>query len=65
MTVFHLGGGLGGSRSPLFDFKLRFDPGTRPLPFSVAKLVHDPVRYRELTGGDSTEGFFPPWRRAD
>ena len=64
MSVFHLGGGLGGGRSSLFDFKLRFDQGTQPLPFSVAKLIHDPVRYRELTGGDSTEGFFPPWRRA-
>ena len=61
---FHLGGGLGGStESPLFVFKHRFDPESEPLPFHVAKLVHDHARYRRLTGSDSTAGFFPPWRR--
>lgn len=64
MSVFHLGGGVGGSTSSsLFEFKRRFDPDAEPLPFHVAKLVHDPQRYRELSGGTSTEGFFPPWRR--
>jgi hypothetical protein len=65
MTDFHLGGGIGGSsESSLFVFKHRFDPaGPRPA-FRVAKLVHDPVRYRELAGTDSTAGFFPPWRRS-
>jgi hypothetical protein len=63
MTRLHLGGGLGGAPdSPLFVFKHRFDPGSGPLPFHVAKLVHDRERYRELTGSDSTAGFFPPWR---
>lgn len=64
MTGFHLGGGVGGSSdSPLFVFKHRFDPaGPRPL-FRIAKLVHDPDRYRELAGTSSTAGFFPPWRR--
>ncbi|MGY1709494.1 GNAT family N-acetyltransferase [Geodermatophilus sp. SYSU D00758] len=63
MTGFHLGGGVGGSSaSSLFVFKHRFDPGSTPLPFHVAKLVHDPARYRRLAGTDSTDGFFPPWR---
>jgi serine/alanine adding enzyme len=66
MTRFHLGGGVGGSAtSSLFTFKHRYDPGSDPLPFHVAKLVHDRARYRELTGTDSTAGFFPPWRRED
>ncbi|WP_138733296.1 GNAT family N-acetyltransferase [Modestobacter excelsi] len=64
MVRVHLGGGLGGSAtSPLFVFKHRYDPQSEPLPFHVAKLVHDPVRYRELAGTDDTAGFFPPWRR--
>jgi len=64
MTDFHLGGGIGGSsESSLFVFKHRFDPDGPRLPFRVAKLVHDPARYRELAGTDSTDGFFPPWRR--
>lgn len=64
-TGFHLGGGLGGTaESSLFTFKHRYDPGSAPLPFHVAKLVHDQERYRRLAGHDSTSGFFPPWRRS-
>jgi serine/alanine adding enzyme len=64
VTRFHLGGGVGGSAaSSLYVFKHRYDPDSDPLPFSIAKIVHDPVRYRELAGTDSTAGFFPPWRR--
>ena len=63
VTRFHLGGGVGGSDSPLAVFKHRFDPLGTPLPFHVAKLVHDPERYRQLAGTDSTAGYFPPWRR--
>jgi hypothetical protein len=64
MTRFHLGGGVGGSAaSSLFAFKHRYDPGSEPLPFHIAKIVHDPVQYRELAGTDDTAGFFPPWRR--
>jgi len=63
MTRFHLGGGLGSdSASTLFVFKQRFDPGTEPQPFHVAKFVHDRDRYERLAGTDSTAGFFPPWR---
>jgi serine/alanine adding enzyme len=64
LTLFHLGGGTGaGGESPLLTFKRRYDPGQPPTHFRVAKLVHDPVRYRELAGTNSTSGFFPPWRR--
>ncbi len=63
MSGFHLGGGLGSdSTSTLFVFKHRFDPGTQPQPFHIAKLVHDRGRYERLAGTDSTAGFFPPWR---
>ncbi|MGY1914943.1 GNAT family N-acetyltransferase [Blastococcus sp. SYSU DS0973] len=65
MSTFHLGGGLGGSAdSSLFVFKHRYDLASRPLPFHIAKLVHDPDRYRTLAGTASTSGFFPPWRRS-
>jgi hypothetical protein len=64
MTRFHLGGGVGGdSDSPLFTFKRRYDTVSTPLPFSVAKFVHDWDRYRRLAGTESTAGYFPPWRR--
>jgi lipid II:glycine glycyltransferase (peptidoglycan interpeptide bridge formation enzyme) len=64
MTLFHLGGGVGGvPASPLMTFKRRFDPTTEPRPFDVAKVVHDRDRYAELAGTTSTAGFFPPWRR--
>ncbi|QHK20123.1 GNAT family N-acetyltransferase [Pseudarthrobacter psychrotolerans] len=64
LTDFHLGGGVGGSTtSPLYAFKQRFDPGSQPGRFQVAKFVHDRNRYRHLAGTDATDGFFPPWRR--
>ncbi len=65
MTRFHLGGGVGGSSaSSLYTFKHRYDPGSEPLPFRIAKIVHDRGLYREVAGTDATAGFFPPWRRA-
>jgi lipid II:glycine glycyltransferase (peptidoglycan interpeptide bridge formation enzyme) len=64
VTRFHLGGGVGGGPdSSLAVFKSRFAPAAEPLPFHVAKFVHDPDRYVALAGTGSTEGFFPPWRR--
>lgn len=64
MERFHLGGGVGGgTESPLFVFKHRYDPTSEPYPFHVAKLVHDADAYRALAGTDSLDGFFPPWRR--
>jgi hypothetical protein len=63
MRGFHLGGGVGGGTdSPLFTFKHRYDPTSEPRPFHIAKLVHDRQRYRALAGTDSTDGYFPPWR---
>jgi lipid II:glycine glycyltransferase (peptidoglycan interpeptide bridge formation enzyme) len=63
LSGLHLGGGLGGSeQDSLYAFKRRFDPVSEPRAFEIAKMVHDPDRYRELAGTDSTDGFFPPWR---
>ena len=60
--LFHLGGGVGGGRDSLLEFKLRFAPrGLRPM--SVGKAVHDAAAYRELSGTDDTGGFFPAYRR--
>lgn len=64
LVGFHLGGGLGGREdSPLYVFKQRFDPESQPRRFQIAKLVHNRHRYVQLAGTESTEGFFPPWRR--
>ncbi|MCW2955247.1 MAG: putative GCN5-related N-acetyltransferase [Thermoleophilia bacterium] len=66
IELFHLGGGVGGgTESPLFVFKHRYDPLSEPRGFQVAKLVHDAARYRGLAGSDSTDGYFPPWRRPE
>lgn len=63
LAQFHLGGGYGGGTdSPLFVFKHRYDPTSEPHPFAIGKLVHDADRFRTLSGTDSTSGFFPPWR---
>jgi serine/alanine adding enzyme len=59
----HLGGGVGGRRDSLFLYKERFAPGGE-IAAGIGKAVHDPVRYRELTGQAevSFEGFFPAYR---
>jgi hypothetical protein len=59
---FHLGGGVGGGRDSLHEFKRRFDPGGE-CPMAIGKAVHDPAAYRAL-GGDPDElsGFFPAYR---
>jgi serine/alanine adding enzyme len=60
---FHLGGGVGGHRDSLHEFKRRFDPAGE-CEAAIGKLVHDPDAYRAL-GGDPTDltGFFPAYRR--
>jgi serine/alanine adding enzyme len=60
---FHLGGGVGGRRDSLHEFKRRFDPGGE-CEVAIGKLVHDADAYRAL-GGDPTvlTGFFPAYRR--
>ena len=59
----HLGGGVGGQRDSLFLYKERFAPGGE-LAAAIGKAVHDPQRYRSLTGQTeiSYEGFFPAYR---
>ena len=61
-TRFHLGGGVGGRRDSLYEFKRRFDPaGTCEV--AVGKAVHDPARYAALAGEVGVDGFFPAYRR--
>jgi lipid II:glycine glycyltransferase (peptidoglycan interpeptide bridge formation enzyme) len=62
-TRLHLGGGLGGSRGSLYEFKVRFDPGGI-CEAAIGKAVHDAARYADL-GGDPNDlsGFFPAYRR--
>ena len=62
-TRFHLGGGLGGARDSLYEFKLRFDPGGAR-EAAVGKAIHDVEAYRALAGpGAGVDGFFPAYRR--
>ena len=60
--LLHLGGGVGGRRDSLFEFKQRFDPGAGERAFFVGKAIHDRDAYRELAGTDSLDGFFPAYR---
>ncbi len=63
-THFHLGGGVGGRRDSLHEFKLRFDPGGE-LEAAVGKAVHDDEAYRRLSPpGAGHDGFFPAYRAA-
>ena len=59
---FHLGGGVGGGRDSLHEFKRRFDPGGE-CPMAIGKVVHDAEAYIRL-GGDPADlsGFFPAYR---
>ncbi len=61
---FHLGGGVGGGRDSLHEFKRRFDPEGE-CAMAIGKAVHDEAAYRAL-GGDPGDlsGFFPAYRRA-
>jgi serine/alanine adding enzyme len=62
-THFHLGGGVGGARDSLYEFKLRFDPGGE-LEAAIGKAIHDEAAYRRLAGpGAGLNGFFPAYRR--
>jgi hypothetical protein len=60
--LLHLGGGVGGRRDSLFEFKQRFDPDAGEREFAVGKAIHDEGAYRELAGTASTDGFFPAYR---
>jgi serine/alanine adding enzyme len=64
-TVLHLGGGVGGRRDSLYEFKLRFAPDGH-LPGALGKAVHDLAAYERLTGrpGVDWDGFFPAYRES-
>jgi hypothetical protein len=66
-TVFHLGGGKGGSNDSLFSYKAGFAPGRHP--FHTWRVVADPAAYRELmrrhrpgAGPADPSATFPPYR---
>ncbi|MEU8611314.1 GNAT family N-acetyltransferase [Actinoplanes sp. NPDC048791] len=66
-TVFHLGGGKGGSNDSLFSYKAGFSPGRHP--FHSWRIVADPDAYRRLvadrrpgTDPDDLSATFPPYR---
>ena len=62
--VLHLGGGVGGQRDSLFEFKRGFAP--REHDFRVWRWVLDEERYRAACAAvgrpATTEGFFPAYR---
>ena len=69
--VFHLGGGLGGRKDALFDFKAGFSKIRHP--FKTWRIIADQDRYghlvqrwRALSGAeaDGPEGFFPAYRKS-
>jgi lipid II:glycine glycyltransferase (peptidoglycan interpeptide bridge formation enzyme) len=61
-TRFHLGGGVGGARDSLYEFKLRFDPGGE-LEAAIGKAIHDEQAYHKLAGAAAgVDGFFPAYR---
>ncbi|GAA3346722.1 hypothetical protein GCM10020358_58790 [Amorphoplanes nipponensis] len=66
-TVFHLGGGKGGSDDSLFSYKAGFSP--RRHPFHTWRVVADPDAYRRLLAErrpgadpDDRSATFPPYR---
>jgi hypothetical protein len=62
--TLHLGGGAGGRDDSLLEYKRRFAPDGL-IAASVGKAVHDPDRYRRLSGGPvDWDGFFPAYRAA-
>jgi hypothetical protein len=62
-TRFHLGGGVGGARDSLHEFKLRFDPGGE-VEAAIGKAIHDREAYRRLAGPEAgLDGSFPAYRR--
>jgi GNAT acetyltransferase-like protein len=68
--VLHLGGGLGGRKDALFDFKAGFSKIRHP--FKTWRIIADQDRYQRLTANwraisrveaDVPEGFFPAYRK--
>lgn len=66
-SVLHLGGGLGGERDSLFDFKAGFSSDRAT--FQTIRIVPDAERYRVACGAAGStpdsipgDGFFPAYR---
>jgi len=68
--VLHLGGGLGGRKDALFDFKAGFSKIRHP--FKTWRIIADENRYENLverwrtfrgSEADGPEGFFPAYRK--
>jgi Acetyltransferase (GNAT) domain len=69
--VLHLGGGVGGRRDALFEFKAGFSHKRHP--FYTWRIIVDEPAYRALIGrweslagiqADGPEGFFPAYRKS-
>jgi serine/alanine adding enzyme len=62
---FHLGGGVGGRRDSLWQYKQRFSPNGRREAW-IGKAVHDKKAYAALAGAATQAhgGFFPAYRAA-
>ncbi|WP_454085382.1 GNAT family N-acetyltransferase [Georgenia sp. Marseille-Q6866] len=60
-THLHLGGGRGAGDDRLLHFKQGF--GDTLLGYCTLRMITNPARYRELSGSDTIEGFFPAYRR--
>ncbi|MBU2666821.1 GNAT family N-acetyltransferase [Actinoplanes bogorensis] len=62
-TVYHLGGGVGGSADSLFRYKSQFGSGRQD--FHTWRVITDPCNFEKLAGpatADSLMGRFPPYR---
>jgi len=69
--ILHLGGGLGGKRDTLFEFKRGF--ATHVHPFHTVKIIHNDPIYRQITGQwmkkamggiQQRDDYFPIYRRS-
>jgi len=62
-TVYHLGGGVGGSTDSLFRYKSQFAAGRQS--FHTWRVITDPRAFEKLSGPPTPElltGRFPPYR---
>jgi serine/alanine adding enzyme len=63
--LFHLGGGVGGAKDSLWEYKRRFAPGALREAW-IGKAVHDEAAYLALSGTEALDisGFFPAYRES-
>jgi hypothetical protein len=71
LKIFHLGGGLGGQKDSLFEFKRKYSPTTHD--FRIGRWILRESEYRELATAQrealarqgfnvEEDGFFPAYR---